>query len=1067
MKKYLLLVGLGMLCVIYSKAQGYDTTTYYGKNKFLYNNLDRSLISTGLLREYGIDFLNLENYTGKSLHDSNWVTLQDWRSLYATLYSQQVNSTAHLLYLDTLNRLFDRLSALGNPINFIVSYYNYQGLDSGAVSKNLIRITNGQLYDVAGRSQSPYVSYSMFAVAPSQQTIFTGSNQFIFRPELFFGNTGKTISSIQVDPLGSGSYQTVTLNSPFIVNYPDTGLYNVNVKVSYSDGTINYSHTKLVAYNYTGPPLVYDSKYRDEYKGTGPPILIKDRFKYGFKYAPNIILDAQKTYLGVAARGDITIDFSISNSTGKIQKPLIIVEGFDPDYNNPLYPNSGLVYYGFGGALDNINRDFNTRANITLNQGLDDLNGYDLIYLHWKNGTDYIQRNAYLLETVIKYVNDNKTTYQGSRQQNVIIGLSMGALVTRYALRDLELNGPFVHDTRLFISHDGPHWGANVPVGIQTFVQNIAPWQIINVGFDIGTFTFTMNYRDIFPDAVDALNLFNTPAAKEMLIQRYLLVNQTGSSLTADNSSHTTFMNEINTMGWPLNCTNLTLSNGSCDGTPQFPNGSQMIALTGSTGLGTYFGQLWRSLSMTIGAGLGGLFTNGSVQYNGGALTVQFPLSIVTTKGSLGVDFGTWAVPSSGTAQIYKGNIFVKRQLFFGLINTTSYLIKCNVNSSTDMLPLDNAPGGYYKVDDFGVDINSINSAIHQQLGNWANLVMLQKNFCFIPTVSSLALPNPQNILFSNVCNIANCSSPAAIKGSYVPAQNQIHTSNTQSSTDWILQVQSPTANCVKICPTSVSISGINPLCTTSTYTVTNGPTGVNYTWNSTPSGIVTISPSGSQASVSKQGTGYVTLNANLSTCGGTNYNVSKYMHVGGYGSSDYPVSGPSTVCKNGYAYYSTVSNLPGATGYTWFWPTNVTYSGGQNTPNLSLHAGTVTGGGAVGVRVASTCDAGGSPAIQYLNVLSCGFAVSPNPTSGQVTISMDNTAATFSESSTFSAPSTQNLIYQLKVVDQSGVVKKVSSYPNGTSSVVLNLGGLRNGTYTIQVYDNVSWSSEQVLIVK
>jgi hypothetical protein len=133
MKKNLLAVGLALLCLISTHAQSYDTTTYYGKMNFIYNNLDRSLITTGLLKDYGIDFLNLENYNGKVLHDSNWVTLQDWRSLYATIYSEQVNSTAHLLYLDTLNRLFDKLSALGNPTNFIVSYYNYQGLDSNAV----------------------------------------------------------------------------------------------------------------------------------------------------------------------------------------------------------------------------------------------------------------------------------------------------------------------------------------------------------------------------------------------------------------------------------------------------------------------------------------------------------------------------------------------------------------------------------------------------------------------------------------------------------------------------------------------------------------------------------------------------------------------------------------------------------------------------------------------------------------------------------------------------------------------------------------------------------------------
>jgi hypothetical protein len=1065
-KKYFLPV---FLCItFFTKSMGqYDTTTYYGKMNFIFDNLNRTIIGTGLLREYGIDYLNLENYNGKVLHDSNWVNLDDWRALYATLYSEQVSNNSHLLYLDTINNLLNKFSVLGNPVNFVVSYYNYQGMDTNSITKNLISISNGQLFDVPGRTQSPYITYSMFAVATTQQSLFTGSNQLIFRPELFFGNTGKTISSIQVDPLGSGTYQTATLNTPVIVNYPDTGLYTVNVKISYTDGTINYSHTKLAAYGYLGPPVGFQRNQKNANNGTGPPKSVKHAFIYGTKYAPNLPpFTADKLYLGSAATGDITIDYSKSNSSGTIQKPLILVEGFDPDANNPNYPNSGLTYYSAGGVLDNINYDFNLpNSTTTLNPGLDDVNGYDLIYLHWKNGTDYIERNAYLLEKIISYVNTYKTTYQGVRQQNVIIGLSMGALVVRYALRDMEINGP-AHDTRLFISHDGPHWGANVPVGIQALVQDIAPWQIINTGFTHGLFTFYLNYKDMFPDAVNAVGLFNSPAAKQMLIQRYILTNPSNGTLTVDNSTHTNFMNEMNAMGWPLNCTNLTLSNGSCNGSVVFPNNGEMIAISGSTSLGTYFGGLWRSLAFSIAGSIGGLATNGSPQFNGGALAAQFPLSIITTKGSFYLDFGAWAVPTSGTTQIYRGNMYIKRQLFWGAFNSTSYILKCQVNSSTDMLPLDNAPGGTYDMANFGVDVNALNGTIQHYLGGWASLTLPNPKFCFVPTVSSLALPNPQTILFNDVCNIANCSTPTTIKGSFVPTVNEIHTSNTQAEVNWLLLVQSSTANCVKICPTNVSMTGLNPLCTTSTYTLTNPPAGVNYSWSANPLNVVSIVPSGSQASITKQSGAWVTITANLSTCGGTNYEVSKYIHAGGYGSSDYPVTGPSSVCKNNYAYYSTVSNLPGATGYSWFWPSNVTYSGGQNTPNLSLYASSV-GGGAVGVRVASTCDAGGSPAIQFLNVNSCGFSVSPNPSTGQVTISMNSLSPIKSGASTESSTTVGNLIYQVKVIDPSGTLKQAANYPSGIANLSLNLGGLPNGIYTIQVFDSFSWSSEQVLLMK
>ncbi len=132
-------------------------------------------------------------------------------------------------------------------------------------------------------------------------------------------------------------------------------------------------------------------------------------------------------------------------------------------------------------------------------------------------------------------------------QQNVIMGMSMGGLVVRYALRDMEINN-IAHDTRLFISHDAPHCGANVPVSYQALVQHLAPWKLINAGFNGSVFNFFIEWKYLFPQAVDAVNLFNSPAAKQMLIQRYTLTPQSGA-LTADNSLHTSFMNEINTNG--------------------------------------------------------------------------------------------------------------------------------------------------------------------------------------------------------------------------------------------------------------------------------------------------------------------------------------------------------------------------------------------------------------------------------------------------------------------------------------------------------------------------------------
>jgi alpha-beta hydrolase superfamily lysophospholipase len=62
---------------------------------------------------------------------------------------------------------------------------------------------------------------------------------------------------------------------------------------------------------------------------------------------------------------------------------------------------------------------------------------YDIIYVDWGIGTDYIQNNAELLKKAIRWVNQNKI---GS-EKNVVLGQSMGGLIARYALKDMEDNG--------------------------------------------------------------------------------------------------------------------------------------------------------------------------------------------------------------------------------------------------------------------------------------------------------------------------------------------------------------------------------------------------------------------------------------------------------------------------------------------------------------------------------------------------------------------------------------------------------------------------------------------------
>ena len=97
-----------------------------------------------------------------------------------------------------------------------------------------------------------------------------------------------------------------------------------------------------------------------------------------------------------------------------------------------------------------------------------DYDQFDIVYLKYNNGVDDIWRNAQLFKEVIQWVNTNK---QGNNQ-NIVMGVSMGGLVARIALRQMEIAGAN-HQKWKYISVDSPHKGANVPIGIQAALRHL------------------------------------------------------------------------------------------------------------------------------------------------------------------------------------------------------------------------------------------------------------------------------------------------------------------------------------------------------------------------------------------------------------------------------------------------------------------------------------------------------------------------------------------------------------------------------------------------------------------
>jgi hypothetical protein len=185
---------------------------------------------------------------------------------------------------------------------------------------------------------------------------------------------------------------------------------------------------------------------------------------------------------------------------------------------------------------------------------------YDIIMLDFKDGATDIKENAYLLQTLIKKVNQNKTT---DAEANVIIGASMGAIVSRYALADMEADG-IDHCTRLFLSFDGPHRGANIPLGAQYAIE-----------------FFATNSIEQFSKAREFLfGSLSRKAAQQLLIYQLH---------TTWENEHNLFFAELNTLGYPQQCKNTAIASGSGISTNQgYLGGTKLVEYdyTGSSLLG-------------------------------------------------------------------------------------------------------------------------------------------------------------------------------------------------------------------------------------------------------------------------------------------------------------------------------------------------------------------------------------------------------------------------------------------------------------------------------------------------
>ncbi len=512
--------------------------------------------------------------------------------------------------------------------------------------------------------------------------------EFILKDKNIFNTTSKTIQAIYMNFTDNDHWLTVSVNQPIKVDFSTYGKKSISFKIEFTNG-----ESKVI---------------KSTFEIQGSSNLTNRNGNEILAETITSTIPFQGYGESAAYLGQGEYEIYLDNVDQVLDKPIFLVDGFDPGDTRDTNLIYSLLNYGTSG--ENL-------GDIVRNEG------FDVVVLNFPQyspedgviidgGADFIQRNAMILVELINQINAQKV----GNEQNVVIGPSMGGLISRYALRYMEQN-QIEHDTRLYLSFDSPHLGANVPIGFQHLFNYMAFGPLGDV-----TLQGVVN------------EIFKSPAAKQMLLDHFEGHLQSGSLTEFNNSNQlptgapnfrSPFQNELTAMGFPTETRNIAISNGSGNGT-----------MTGTPGM--------------------------------------FVLNDYTVDASSTqrAKFDVRFTPPAGISNQLVSRFRAQQYILFWL---TVFSSTANAASPSTSSGLDSAPGGMFNVADFAAG-GSGNPTLDDFLAN-----LLIDKFCFIPTLSSLAITNPN--WYSNVTG----SSETPFVTTYVPTENEAHVTLTEGNVTFAL----------------------------------------------------------------------------------------------------------------------------------------------------------------------------------------------------------------------------------------------------------------------------------------
>jgi hypothetical protein len=487
-----------------------NSPTYQEKVDTELSKLDLSGIKNGIFLNLSIfNSVELEHFRNlKQNQNQTFSAAENWENLYVRLSRAQLIKDQKkfpefpvLSGVSIQNRTKNNIIAIG-ILDVKGTLLSEQQLKD-AEQRNNFKNNSSQDYE---RIRFLYASVL-------QEEVFQAEVQFKISPDLWITNRPSSIQSVEIDfddGMGFRNYEIA--NQLISHRFNRLGKNSIKIKLQTLEGPYLFESVINVMQFERRKPF-------REFQVTAPPIAFDTvTYRNGSNNRTSIVPGANvRVLLGC---------------DGVFNKPLILVEGTDLGEDVNLDKLEAFWTGNTASVLENFMNE-----------------GYDPVFVDWQNSHDFIQNNAQVLKAVINEINQTKV----GNNQLVVIATSMGGLVSRWALREME-NAFQPHYVSHLICHDTPHQGANIPIGLTQLYWE-TPLDVME-----NLLVFALNkYWSNYYHALQA------PSSRQMLIHWGGQPNVGVGNKHPDFDNFRTALTALGNGGYPATCKNIAMINGSMD----------------------------------------------------------------------------------------------------------------------------------------------------------------------------------------------------------------------------------------------------------------------------------------------------------------------------------------------------------------------------------------------------------------------------------------------------------------------------------------------------------------------